>query len=153
MTRRTATLHATCVVVGEAGLLIRGPSGSGKTTLARELLDAGPISGTFAALVGDDRVVVEVCHDRLVASPHPALAGLVEIRGVGLQAVENTLPSAVLRGVVDLAETAPRMPERARESILLLGVRLPRMILPRDPARASTVLWRWRRPRGMMMTG
>ncbi|ACL60279.1 HPr kinase [Methylobacterium nodulans ORS 2060] len=141
------------MVLGESGLLIRGPSGSGKTTLARDLLQAGPILPVFAALVGDDRIVVEARHGRLVARPHPALAGLIEIRGAGLQIVENTLPSAVLRLVVDLAETVPRMPEPARESVLLLGVRLPRIILPRDPARASTVLWRWRRPHGMMMAG
>ena len=32
------TLHASCVVVGEAGILIRGPSGSGKSSLAREIV-------------------------------------------------------------------------------------------------------------------
>ncbi len=36
---QSAFHHASCVVVGEAGVLIRGPSGSGKSTLAREILD------------------------------------------------------------------------------------------------------------------
>ncbi|WFT83746.1 serine kinase [Methylobacterium sp. CB376] len=152
MSAGPVTLHATCVVLGESGVLIRGPAGSGKTTLARDLLAGGSQCGLHAALVGDDRVIVEACHGRLVARPHPALAGLVEIRGVGLQTLENTLPSAVVRLVLDLAETAPRMPEAGAEKTTLLGVSLPRMILPRDPSRTSTVLWRWRRPRGIMMT-
>ena len=37
--RRLGTVHATCVVIGEAGVLLRGPSGSGKSTLARRLVE------------------------------------------------------------------------------------------------------------------
>ena len=148
----TATVHASCVVVGEDGILVRGEAGSGKSTLARDLLDLGATYGMFAALVGDDRVVVTHRHGRLVAAPHPALAGLVEVRGLGLQAVDATAPSAILRLVVDLAEEAPRMPEEGAETVLLRGVRLPRMILSRGPGRAETVLWHWRRLRVMMMT-
>ncbi|BAQ44069.1 MULTISPECIES: HPr kinase/phosphorylase [Methylobacterium] len=148
----TATVHASCVVVGEDGILVRGEAGSGKSTLARDLLDLGARYGMFAALVGDDRVVLTYRHGRLVAAPHPALAGLVEVRGLGLQAVDATAPSAILRLVVDLAEEAPRMPEEGAETVLLRGVRLPRMILSRGPGRAETVLWHWRRLRVMMMT-
>ncbi|GJE03247.1 HPr kinase/phosphorylase [Methylobacterium isbiliense] len=140
-------------MLGEVGILIRGASGSGKTTLARDLLDSGPILRCYAALVGDDRIGLDARHGRLIARPHPLLAGLVEIRGFGPQTVENTLPSAVVRLVADLAETAPRMTGREEESVVLLGIRLPRIVLPRDPARTSTVLWRWRRHRGMMVAG
>lgn len=141
------------MVLGEDGLLIRGPAGSGKTTLARDILLAGPMYGLFAGLVGDDRVIVEPRGGRLVARPHAALAGLLEIRGAGLQHVGNTMPSAVLRLVVDLAESVERMPEAGAETVSLLGVAVPRMILPRDPDRTNRVLWRWRRPHGIMMTG
>lgn len=145
-------VHASCVVLGEDGILIRGPAGSGKSTLVRDLIQLGAISGVFAALVGDDRVALTLRHGRLVAAPHPALAGLLEIRGLGLQPVDATMPSAVLRLVVDLAETAPRMPEAAEETVLLRGVALPRMVLSPDPGRAATVLWRWRRLRVMMLS-
>ncbi|GJD63902.1 HPr kinase/phosphorylase [Methylobacterium frigidaeris] len=145
-------VHASCVVLGEDGILIRGPSGSGKSTLVRDLLRLGAISGLFAALVGDDRVTLTQRHGRLVAAPHPALAGLLEIRGLGLQPVDATVSSAILRLVVDLAEAVPRMPEAGTGTILLQGVALPRMVLSPDPGRATTVLWRWRRLRVMMMT-
>jgi HPr kinase/phosphorylase len=145
-------VHASCVVLGEDGILIRGPAGSGKSTLVRDLLGLGAISGTFVALVGDDRVTLTQRHGRLVAAPHPALAGLLEIRGLGLQPVDATVPSAVLRLVVDLADNAPRMPEEGTETIRLRDVPLPRMVLSPDPGRAATVMWRWRLLRVMMMT-
>lgn len=140
-----SAVHASCVVLGEDGILIRGPAGSGKSTLVRDLMQIGAISGVFVALVGDDRVSLTQRNGRLVAAPHPALAGLLEIRGLGLQAVDATVPSAVLRLIVDLAEAAPRMPEDGEETIRLREVVLPRMILSPDPGRAGTVLWRWRR--------
>lgn len=145
-------VHASCVVLGEDGILIRGPAGSGKSTLVRDLMGLGAISGVFAALVGDDRVTLTLRHGRLVAAPHPALAGLLEIRGLGLQPVDAAVPSAVLRLVVDLAGCAPRMPEEGAETIRLRDVVLPRMVLSPDPGRAATVMWRWRRLRVMMMT-
>ncbi|AWB23590.1 serine kinase [Methylobacterium currus] len=147
-----AAVHASCVVLGEDGILIRGPAGSGKSTLVRDLLGLGAISGIFAALVGDDRVTLTQRHGRLVATPHPALAGLLEIRGLGLQPVDATVPSAVLRLVVDLEGSVPRMPDEGAETIHLREVALPRMVLSPDPGRAATVLWRWRRLRVMMMT-
>lgn len=146
------TVHASCVVLGEDGILVRGASGCGKSTLVRDLIDLGAISGVFAALVGDDRIALTQRHGRLLASPHPALAGLLEVRGLGLQAVEPTMPSAVLRLVVDLVADAPRMPDETGETVLLRGVRLPRIALPSAPGLAGTVMWRWRRLRVMMMT-
>jgi len=145
-------IHASCVVLGEDGILVRGAAGSGKSTLVRDLIGLGAISGLFAALVADDRVALTLRNGRLVAAPHPAVAGLLEIRGLGLQAVEPTMPSAVLRLVVDLGPDAPRMPEADGETVLLRGVALPRIFLAPGPGLAGTVLWRWRRLRVMMMT-
>ncbi|MEH3144768.1 MAG: serine kinase [Methylobacterium frigidaeris] len=147
------TLHASCLALGEVGILVRGPSGSGKTTLVRDLLARGTISRTFAALVGDDRVVLTLRHGRVVARPHPALAGLIEIRGCGPQPLEPAIASVLVRLVVDLAETAARLADPEEETVLLLGAAVPRMILPRDPSRVETVLWRWRRLHAMMTVG
>ena len=77
------TVHAACVVLGEAGVLIRGESGAGKSSLALGLIEAAPAHGLFGALVADDRVRITCAHGRLVARPHPAIAGRIELRGLG----------------------------------------------------------------------
>ncbi|MEG9526600.1 MAG: aldolase [Hyphomicrobiales bacterium] len=120
-------LHAACCTLGGAGILVRGESGSGKSSLA--LLLASAPDGTFVA---DDRVVCAIEGGRLVARPHPALAGRVEVRGQGILSLADlgVTPSAetVLQLAVDLVAEAPRLPEPA-EAALVLGVGLPRVIL------------------------
>ena len=101
-------MHATCVVVGEAGVLLRGEAGAGKSSLALALIERATLRGGFAALVGDDRVRLARCHGRVVARPHPAIAGRIEIRGHGIVAVES-VEACVLRLVVDLACPMRRM--------------------------------------------
>ena len=130
----SATLHATCVVIRDAGILIRGEAGSGKSTLAFGLLDRAARDGLHAGLVGDDRVRVALRHGRLVARPHPAIAGRIEIRGLGLREVP-AMAAAVLRLVVDCVDAVPRLPEPA-EPAVLLGVALQRVILG-APLRAT----------------
>ena len=126
----SATVHATCVVVGEAGVLIRGESGAGKSSLALALIERAGCRGMFAALVGDDRVRLHRRHGRIVARPHPAIAGRVEIRGHGIVAVDH-LPACVLRLVVDLAAAGPRLPDEPEPDAALLGVALPRLRIDR----------------------
>lgn len=130
---RGETVHASCVLLDEAGVLIRGPSGSGKSALCLALLDRFFLEGRHARLVGDDRIRLEAHHGRLVARPHPALAGLIEIRGLGPRRLARHAPAAVLRLVVDLVAEAERLPETP-ETALVLGVALPRLVLdPRHP--------------------
>jgi serine kinase of HPr protein (carbohydrate metabolism regulator) len=98
-------------------VLLLGPSGSGKSDLALRLIDGG------ARLVADDRVAIECRGDRLIARPPPAIAGLIEVRGLGIMRIENC-PSSALGLVVALGGTAPpRLPERATYQVL--GVTLP----------------------------
>lgn len=112
--------QATGVALGVAGafqaLLIEGPPGSGKSSLALALIDRG------AALVGDDGVLLERREGRLWALPPPAIAGLLEVRNVGIV----TLPAvaAPVSLVVRLDSEAPRFVETA-EAIDLAGARLP----------------------------
>lgn len=134
------TLHASCVVFGEDGILIRGPSGSGKSQLARELLAEAARSGRFARLVADDRVQVEARHGRLIARALPSTAGLLEVRGLGLVTVDHE-PSAVLRLVVDCLDGQPlRFPEE--HDVVIDGVRLPWTACQAAANVASTLLWR-----------
>ncbi|WP_336489751.1 HPr kinase/phosphorylase [Methylobacterium nigriterrae] len=127
---RTETVHATCLVLGEHGVLIRGASGAGKSTLALHLLDIAERADAHAALVGDDRVRLEARNGRLIAHSHPTVAGLVEIRGAGLHRTAS-LEAGVVRLVVDLVETAPRLPGRESDFCEVLGLTLPRLVLDR----------------------
>jgi HPr kinase/phosphorylase len=138
------TLHASCVLVGEAGVLIRGASGSGKSALAHMLLVEGALDGGFARLVCDDRVRVERRGGRLLARAVPRLAGYLEVRGVGILAVRHEA-AAVIRLVVDcLGHRPDRLPETADQVETIHGVALPRLALRPEPALARIVLWRLR---------
>lgn len=134
-----ATIHASAVLVGARAVLIRGPSGAGKSRLALELIEAGRCGRVaFARLVGDDRIHLEAAGGRLLVRPAAALAGLIELRGLGiLQRVHESC--AVVGLVVDLdAEDAQRLPEK-RETIVE-GLRLPRLAVAPGTAPLAAVL-------------
>lgn len=143
--RGQSYLHATAIVIGEAGLLIRGPSGAGKSSLAFALIAAAEGAGFFARLVGDDRVGIELRGGRLIARAHPLILGKIEWRDQGIFEVP-ALPAAILRLVILLAgadEASSRLPEPEELHTVLAGVRLPLMELRQDaapPCLASAVL-------------
>jgi HPr kinase/phosphorylase len=130
------TLHASAVLVGAHALLIRGPAGSGKSRLVLGLIQAAAGGQlVFARLVADDRVHVEVVHGRLIARPPPSLAGLLEVRGLGIQQLQYE-PMAVISSVVDLDVAAPpRLPDAAEAQTDVAGVPIPRLAVGpgRDP--------------------
>lgn len=109
-------IHASCVLLDrageifgappEAGILLLGESGAGKSGLALRLIAAG------AQLVADDRVELSAENRGLVARPPAALAGLIEIRNVGIIALPH-VPEAVIALAVLLgsAENLPRLPD------------------------------------------
>ena len=133
-TAEPVRLHASAVVIGETGILIRGESGAGKTSLALALLREATRSGCFGRLVADDTVVIAACHDRIVARPHPRTAGRVERRGIGITPIDHE-PACVLRLIVDLvtaATTPPRLPDPETLRTILIGVELPRLLLPAE---------------------
>ena len=122
------SIHASAVLVGARAVLIQGPSGSGKSQLALALLEAAR-SGTlpFARLVADDRAEIEALHGRLLVRPAPALAGMIEVRGVGIRRVPHEAV-AVVGLLVDLAAAdAARMPESAGQNREIEGITLPRL--------------------------
>ncbi len=125
------TIHASVVLVGPRAILIRGPTGSGKSHLVLQALAAAQTGFfAFAQLVGDDRVELANAHGRLIARPAPELAGLIEVRGLGIRRVTYE-PVAVVALVCDLADPqAQRMPEGCDASIVLEGVSLPRVSIP-----------------------
>jgi serine kinase of HPr protein (carbohydrate metabolism regulator) len=137
-------IHASCVVIGEAGVLIRGPSGSGKSKLARELLSAAARSGAFARLVSDDRTEIAISNGRLVGRSVSPIEGRIEVRGVGI--LEHSFePATVVRLVVDCV-SAPeaRFPHEFESKAKFGDVRMPRLVHSGEPGYADLVLWQLR---------
>lgn len=123
-----ASVHATAVMVGNRAVLIRGPSGAGKSRLAFDLILAGR-AGQIpeAVLVGDDRVHLDTCDGQLVVRPVRQLAGLIEIRGLGIRHCAFA-KEAIVGLVIDLsAEDTGRLPAPETLQICISGVQLPRI--------------------------
>lgn len=123
-------VHATALVLGERGILIRGPSGAGKSRLARLLIAEAGRRRCFGRLVGDDRVALERRHGRVLVRGHPDVAGLLECRHEGVITVPFEAVCVVGR-VLDLSpEPLDRLPDDGESRTELLGVVLPRLRLP-----------------------
>ena len=117
----TRNIHATCVVYKRDGILLIGKSGSGKSDLALRLIALG------AKLVADDRTDLAVKNGALIATPPKTIAGLLEIRGVGIVESPNAA-SARIALVVALSGNVERLPEPQRYEPPL---HMPHTIWPR----------------------
>lgn len=123
-------LHrATAVAIGDRAILIEGPPGSGKSSLALALIDRG------AVLIGDDGVSLTTRGDRLIAHPPPNIAGLLEVRNLGLLTfpVADEVPVAL---VLRLDPAAPRFVERA-ERAEPAGIAVPLITIWPESANAA----------------
>ncbi len=130
------TVHGTCVVIGEAGILIRGGPGAGKSDLALRLIDQG------ARLVSDDQVRLRLSGGAVIASAPDAIKGMIEVNGMGLIHLDaaRIAGEAPLTLLVDLVEGGgtERLPGPQVETVL--GVNLPRMALSPFEASAAAKL-------------
>jgi HPr kinase/phosphorylase len=122
----SGTVHASAVLVGQRGVLIRGQSGSGKSSLTLALL-----AGNDCRLVADDRVRLTASGGRLLAAAPAELAGLLEVRGVGIVRRPH-VAEAVIGLVVDLMPAAecPRFPDGEDAVAVIAGIPLERIALP-----------------------
>jgi HPr kinase/phosphorylase len=125
--------HGTAVAIDGEAVLLRGPSGAGKSDLALRLIDRG------ARLVADDQTLLRRVGNRVIATAPPTIAGLIEIRGIGIVTVEasDAAPLFLIADLIPLGEVE-RMPERNLETIL--GVPVPLIALAALEASAAAKL-------------
>ncbi len=129
-------IHASCVSLGEHGLLILGASGSGKSQLALSLIhEAG------ALLVADDRVVLHRQEEHLSARAPARLKGLIERYGMGIERHEFADATKLVLVIELIArDKIERMPEPEDLTWSGLGLRLPKLILPAQPLNALSAI-------------
>ena len=111
-------IHATAVAIDGAAVLLRGPSGCGKSDLGLRLIDAG------GRLVADDQSELHRRGDALIVRAPAAIAGLIEVRGVGIVrlAALDEAPVVLIADLVE-PERIERLPHFSSETIL--GVAVP----------------------------
>ena len=99
----TESVHATCVAFAGNGVLLRGPAGAGKSDLALRMIQSG------ATLVAYDRVILRRDGDAVTAVAPPEIAGLLEVRGIGIVRLDHAggVPVTLIADLV-----APPLPER-----------------------------------------
>jgi HPr kinase/phosphorylase len=135
-----ASVHGCAVLAGARAVLIRGPSGAGKSRLALELIEAGRSGALlFARLVGDDRLHLQAAGGRLLVRPAASLAGLLEVRGIGIVKLPFE-PIAVVGLAIDLSADAERLPARESRRTEIEGVSLPRLAVAAGDAALPAVL-------------
>jgi HPr kinase/phosphorylase len=139
------TIHATLVDVYGVGLLVTGRSGIGKSETALDLVERGH------RLVADDVVVItRRASDVLMGSARPNLGHIMEIRGVGIVDIFPLFGVRAIR-MQKRIEVELRLEEwdeskdydrhgLDRESSEILGVRIPRAVVPIFPGKNNTVI-------------
>lgn len=135
-----ALIHGSCVSIGGSGVLLLGKPGSGKSDLVLRLLDhrGSGISDNVrgALLVADDQVSITLEEGKLTASAPAALAGKLEIRGLGIVSVP-AVRQVELKLAVRLtpASGIERMPDLQKSTMEVLGEHIPLILI--DPDKAS----------------
>ncbi len=101
---KAVNIHASCVVVNGKGILLLGPSGAGKSDLALQLIDGG------AKLLADDRCELFGRAEKLCARPPGTIAGLIELRGIGIVALPHARQAPIALAVRLSNREALRLP-------------------------------------------
>ena len=114
-------IHATAVAIdgprGLSGVLLLGPSGAAKSDLALRLIDRG------ANLIADDRVDLTDAGARVILSAPARIAGLIEVRGLGILRFDHVTAPLTLAIELVAPEAIERLPEPDAE--LFCGHKVP----------------------------
>ncbi len=138
-------VHGVLVNVHSKGVLIVGESGMGKSEIALELVRAGHI------LIADDRVDVKRTHGRLFGEAPSLLAGMIEIRGIGIMNVSqmfgasSTMSKSNIDFVIELepwndATDYLRVGIEPSDPFTCLGLEVPKLTFPVREGRNMAML-------------
>jgi HPr kinase/phosphorylase len=122
-------MHGSCVSRDEDAVLVLGASGSGKSDLVLRLLSCG------FELVADDQVTIT---DGVASGP-VELAGLLEVRGLGIVRLPYRARARLVL-VVELDRPADRMPLPVNHAKLNLPVVYIDASAPSAPERVALAL-------------
>ena len=122
-------MHGSCIARDDDAVLIVGPSGAGKSDLALRMLSRG------FALIADDQVQIT---DGVASCP-TELAGLLEVRGIGIVRLPCR-SAARLALVVEVGATPDRMPYPTTHPDLLLPLIRLDAAQPSAPERLALAL-------------
>jgi|GEM_PF-138292 len=117
-------VHGSCIAVGSRAVLFRGPSGAGKSDLALRCLSSSFLqagahkAGLLTAavqpimLVSDDQVQLHREGMSILAGPPAAIAGKIEVRGIGIVELAHAsdVPLVLIMDLLD-SDGVERMPE------------------------------------------
>ena len=132
-------VHGTALALDGKAVLIRGISGSGKSDLALRCIGLpSPMDMPRVELLSDDQVWLTRDGRGIEGTPPPAIAGKIEVRGLGIVEVAYCA-SARLALVIDLVPP-DRVPRFPLEELFteLLGTTVP--LLRLTPFEASAPL-------------
>jgi serine kinase of HPr protein (carbohydrate metabolism regulator) len=118
-------IHGTTVLLNGRAVMIRGGSGSGKSDLALRLIDRG------AQLLSDDYTDVVLRDGGVIASTPPNIAGLIEVRGIGLVAMPHAAeaPLALIVALLPEGEAPPERYPAEPRAVRLCGQDVPLLTL------------------------
>jgi len=139
--------HGTFVKVGKLGVLILGNPGSGKSSLALALIDGdGRGIGSHAlttTLITDDQV--RLWYDNTTAQvfgrPPKSIAGLLEIRGLGIAQIDYVRRYPVgLVVQIRPEDRIERLPDFPTTSINIMGLAIPMIEISDHNTNAAAIV-------------
>ena len=135
------TIHGTTIARRGSAALLQGPSGAGKSDLALRALTMplqlpGEESPVLFQLISDDQTMITRTDNMLLASPPTTIAGLLEVRGIGIVDMSHHVDFAPLLLIATLSDgQVERLPQPEDETTTWLGLEIMTVVI--NPFEAS----------------